>query len=212
VNNFTPEITELISEPDNVEKIRDRLGAIVKGETGNQYRLAIDKGASDAEDFNFRVYIENARPYDTGEDPLVSPIVNIMLSKVVSMDGNSRMGNQKEKATFLIDCICFGNDSGDEWDDKAATLRAWKAARVVRSILMSEPYTYLGLRGVVGSRLVISIEAGTPDVAEAALAVVTARITLDVQFLERGLVTQGPIIEAISFTIDPSSGEVLANQ
>ena len=212
MNNFTPLINELISEPDNVEKIRNRIAGIIKGEAQNQYALALEAGESGADDFNFRVFVENARPYDTeNEAALVSPIINIMLSKAVPADGNARMGPQKTMATFIIDCIAFGNDSGDEWDDKQAACRAWKAARVIRTILMSEQYAYLGLRGVIGSRLITSIETGTPDMDSSALAVVTSRITLDVQFIERAIGVSGPIIEGIDFIVDPSNGEVIAN-
>lgn len=207
-----PQIQGLISEPDNVEKIRDHIAALIKAETENQYSLALEAGAADADDYNFRVFIENARPYDTEGDPPVSPMANIMLVKTVSMDGNPRIGQQKMKATFVIDCITFGNDSAEEWDDKQAACRAWKAARVIRSILMSEQYAYLGLRGIVGSRLVTSIETGAPDMKETALAVVTARITLEAQYIERAINdTQGEILEAINYTVDPSNGEVLPN-
>jgi hypothetical protein len=211
VNNFAPQITELVAEPDNVEKIRDHIGGFIKGEALNQYELAQAEDRADAGDFDFKVFIENARPYETEEGLCEKPIINIMLSKAVPLDGNSRIGNQKEKATFIIDCIAYGNDEGDTWDEKAAARRAWKAARVIRRILMSEQYTYLGLRGVVGSRVVSSIETGTPDMESAALAVVAARITLEVQFVELSINTSGPIIEEIDFDIDPSSGEVIIN-
>ena len=41
-----------------------------------------------------------------------------------------------------------------------------------------------------------------------AFTVVTARITLEVQFLERSIGTSGPIIEEINFTVEPKNGEV----
>jgi hypothetical protein len=209
-NQFTPEIYELISEPDNVEKLRNHIAFIIKGETQNQYTIAQEQASPDAYDFNFRVFIQNARPYDTEDGmPAVEPIVNIMLQKIEAMDGNARMGPQKEKATFIIDCITFGSDGGEDWNEKAAAIRAWKAARVIRRILMSEQYTYLGLRGIVGGRLVTSIETGVPENGGDAFTVVTARIILEVQFMERAIETTGPIIEAIDFTIEPFSGEVL---
>jgi len=37
---FTPQITELISEPDNIEKLRDRVAFILKGETQHQHALS----------------------------------------------------------------------------------------------------------------------------------------------------------------------------
>jgi hypothetical protein len=208
VNNFVPQITGLISEPDNVERIRDHIGGFIKGEALNQFALAQAEGRADVVDFDFRVFIENGRPYEAEEEFCEKPIINIMLSKAVPLDGNARIGNQKEKATFIIDCIAFGNADGHTWDAKAAAHRAWKAARIIRRILMSEQYAYLSLRGIVGSRVVSSIETGTPDMESVALPVVTARITLDVQFAELSINTSGPIVEEIDFTIEPSSGEV----
>jgi hypothetical protein len=207
---FVPEIYELISDPDNVEKLRDHIAIIVKGETQNQYTIAQEQGASDAEDYNFRVFIENSRPYDTEDGiPAIEPIANIRLQKAVPEGSNSRLGPQKEKAIFIIDCITFGADGGEDWNEKSAIIRAWKAARMIRRILMSEQYTYLGLRGIVGSRLVASIETGVPENGGDAFTVAAARITLEVQFMERAIETSGPIIEAIDFTIEPFTGEVL---
>jgi hypothetical protein len=160
-------------------------------------------------DYNFRVFIENAHPYDTNDEPALEPIVNIMLQKAGPVDGNARMGQQKEKAVFIIDCIVFGISGSDEWNEKAAAYRAWKAVRILRRILMSEQYLYLGLRGIVGGRLVTSIETGVPENGGDAHSVVMARMTLEVQFLERSIGTTGPIIEEINFTIEPFSGEVL---
>jgi hypothetical protein len=209
--SFEPQIYELISEPDNVEKIRDRLALIIKGETQNQYAIAQETGSPDADDFNFRVFIENTRPYDTGGEPPVEPFVNVMLQKAAPLPGNPRMGAQKESATFLIDCIAFGNDGGEEWDEKAASIRAWKTARIIRALLMSEQYLYLGLRGVVGARNIISMETGTPDNDENALTVITVRIALDVQFLERFIGVSGPILNEIDYTVVPFNGEVIIN-
>jgi hypothetical protein len=192
--------------------LRDHVAFILKGETQNQYALAMDNRAKDAEDYNFRVFIENARPYDTEGEPPVTPLLNIMLQKAAPMDGNSRIGAQKEKAIFVIDCIAFGNDGGETWNDKVAAARAWKAARVIRRILMSEQYAYLGLRGAIGSRNITSIETGVPEDGGAALSIVTARIILEVQFIECAISAPASVLEAINFTLDPSSGEVLINE
>jgi hypothetical protein len=210
---FTPEINDLISDPDNVEKLRNHIAFTIKGETQNQYAIAKEQGAPDADDYNYRVFIENARPYDTENDePTIEPIVNIMLQKAVPAEGNSRAGPQKEKATFIIDCITFGADgNGEDWNEKAAAIRAWKAARVIRRILMSEQYTYLGLRGLVGSRTIVSIETGVPENGGDAFSVVAARMILEVQFMERAIEISGPILEAIDFTIEPFTGEVLTH-
>jgi hypothetical protein len=205
---FKPEITELIIEPDNVEKIRDCIACIIKGETQNQYELAKNNAERNKEDYNFRVFINNARPYDTEGEPIETPIINIILQKTEPLDGNARAGQQKTKATFIIDCINFGNDGGEVWNEKVAAARAWKTARIIRRILMSDNYMYLGMRGIIGSRNILSAEAGIPDNGGDALTVVTVRITLAVQFIECVINSAGEIIEGIDFVIDPSNGEV----
>ena len=210
---FAPEINELINEPDNIEKIRDRLACIIKGETKNQKKLAAASPSVSADDFTFKVFIENARPYDISDEdePPIEYLINVMLRNAAAMEGNARFGNQKEKATFEIDCIAFGNDGGEQWNDKVAASRGWKAARVIRRILMSEQYTYLGLRGIIGSRNIVKLEGGVPENGGDAFSAYVVRITLEIQFSECAINTQGQIIEGIDFTIDPSSGEVLIN-
>ena len=209
--SFEPQIYELISEPDNVEKIRNHIAYIIKGETENQYTIAQEEGVPNADDYNFRVFVENARPYDNEGEPPLEPLINIMLQKTENAEGNPRLGPQKYKANFIIDCIAYGNDGGEDWNDRAASARAWKTARVIRTILMSEQYLYLGLRGIIGSRVIKSIETGVPEMGGYALTVVTARIILEAQLLERSTGTSGPIIEEINFTIEPESGEVVGN-
>jgi hypothetical protein len=73
---------------------------------------------------------------------------------------------------------------------------------------MSEQYLYLGLRGVIGGRLIKSIETGVPENGGGAFTIVTARITLEVQFIEKSIGTTGPVIEEINFAVQPESGEV----
>jgi hypothetical protein len=209
---FTPQIKELVNEPDNIEKLRDHIAALIKGETKYQYLIALGESAENAEDFNFRVFIENARPYETdneNEEPPITPFINIMLQKAAAMESNARIGTQKEKATFIIDCIAFGNEGGEEWDRKAAAARAWMAARIIRRILMSEQYAYLGLRGKVGSRNITTIETGVPEEGGEALNAVTARITLETQFIETFIGDPGVPFEAFNYTVVPSNGEVL---
>jgi hypothetical protein len=211
---FAPQIKEFLSEPDNIEKLRDHIAVLVKGETENQHQLALGANAKNAEDFNFRVFVENARPYETeneNDTPPVTPFINIMLQKAAAMESNARIGNQKEKATFIIDCIAFGNEGGEEWNKKVAAARAWMAAGVIRKIIMSEQYAYLGLRGKVGSRNILSIETGISEEGGEAFNVITARITLEVQFIETFIGDPGVPFEAFNYSIIPSSGEVFIN-
>ena len=53
------ECKELLSEPDNIEYIRDQIGAILSVELANQFALAQKKADPNARDYNIGVYIEN---------------------------------------------------------------------------------------------------------------------------------------------------------
>jgi hypothetical protein len=203
-------ISELIDAPDTVEIVRDQIAAILSLELQNQSALAQSAGIPNVKEFEVPVYVENARPYDGDSVPI--RFVNITLPRVISISGNARLGSQKEQSTIFIDCVACGNDSGDFRDDKSSSLRAWRVARIVRRILMSDAYTYLGLRGVVGSRLVTSLEAGTPEKSErekeASLFFTIIRISLEVQFAERYIEMTGVPLESIAFEVDPITGEV----
>jgi hypothetical protein len=208
----TAQITELISEPDNIEIVRDQVAAILSLELQNQ--LAISQNDKD---YNIPVYVENGRPYEMQDDKTIMRFINVLLPGINMSDedriiANPRTGNQKERATFYIDCAACGNDSGSFRDDKSAAIRVWKVTRLVRRILMSDYYTYLGMRGIVGSRVVKKMEAGTPEKPElereSALSYVVVRITFEVQFMERSIRASGEPLEIINYEIDPISGEL----
>jgi hypothetical protein len=210
---ITPQINELINTPDVIEIVRDQVAALLSLEIKNQYTMAQTAGIQNIKDFEIGIYVENGRPYEASGDNIPMRFVNILLPKVIQLAGNSRKGNQKEQATIFIDCAACGNDSGNFRDEKSATFRAWRIARIVRRILMSDAYTYLGLRGTVGSRVIVSMEAGAPEKTElekdAALSFVVVRISLEVQFLECFIANNGVPLEAIYFDVDPITGEVV---
>jgi hypothetical protein len=213
MSDLTPQINEFINTPDMAEIVRDQIAAILSLEIQNQYMMAQDMDIKSIKDLDINIYVENGRPYEISGDKVPMRFVNILLPKVTLLSGNSRLGNQKEQATIWIDCAACGNDSGNFRDEKSATFRAWRIARIVRRILMSDAYTYLGLRGTVGSRVIVSMEAGAPEKTEiekdAALAFVVVRMSLEVQFLECFIVNNGIPLEAIYFDVDPSTGELV---
>jgi hypothetical protein len=205
----SPRITRLIETPDTIETVRDQLAALLSLELQNQYTLARDQGVPRAADYNIKVFVENSRPYDAaniGQGQI--SLVNIQIPKVTVPASNSRIGNQKEKAVFYIDCIADGNNAGDFRDDRSATFRAWKIMRLVRRVIMSEQYTYLGMRGVVTSRTFTQIEAGAPN-PQAALALTVVRATLEVEFLEGYIENPSLPFEGIEFEVIPRTGEVI---
>jgi len=203
-----PLITELIETPENVELVRDQIAGILSLELQNQLTIATDKGRQNAADYDIDVYVENSRPYDTTGDEMVS-LVNVVLQEITVPHPNPRMGEQKEKAIFHIFCIANGNTTGASRDDKSATIRAWKIMRLVRRILMSEPYTYLDMRKIVTSRTFTKMEAGTPNV-QSAQAFTVIRAHLEVQFVE-GFIG-GPTVEFedYDFYVVTDDGRVIA--
>jgi hypothetical protein len=216
MNNASPLIPDLIEGPDIMETVRDQVAAVLSLELQNQFALAKEKAAPNTADYNVPVYVENGRPYEASGDTPMQRFINVQLPKVSALPANARIGNQKTQAAFYIDCIACGNDSGNFRDDKSAAHRAWRVCRLVRRILMADVYAYLGMRGIVGSRVVSLIEAGTPERTtldrESALAYVVVRVTLDVQFLERSIDSPTVIMGPIHFEVDPVSGEVTTNQ
>jgi hypothetical protein len=207
-----PLITALIEGKDNIEVLRDQIAAILSLELQNQKRMAEEAGREDAAQYAVRVFVENSRPYEAWDKKSPVRLMNVVLPKASLVSGG-RTGSQKEGAVFWVDCASTGNDAASQWNEKSAVCRAWAVCRLARNILMSDAYLYLGLRGVVGSRAVTAMEAGTPQSGDMGEAVQFAvvRLTLEVQFAERYVEQEGPPIEGIDFEITPAEGELVAN-
>jgi len=206
VNN--PLITELVKTPANAEKVRDQIAAILSMELQNQHRLALESGAEDAADYDIKIFADNSRPYDTATKGLVS-VINIALQDITVPKSNPRIGGQKTRAAFEILCIANGNDSGDFRDDMNAAFRAWKIMRLAWRVIMAEPYTYLGMRGIVTHRAFAKLEAGAPG-EQGAQAFAAVRAPLEVHLAE-GCFGGPPVeFEGYDFSVVVESGQVVA--
>ena len=209
------QIQTLLNGKDNIEKIRDAIALILKNELSNQYALAETAGIESLEDFNIGVYLESARPWElteneVGGNPL--PLVNILLNEMRRVEGKagSAIGRKRYTASFSIDCYACGNAESDGDDARQAALKAWRIAGIVRSILMSGFYAYLGMRGVVLERDMPGIKTGIPsNLAESAAAVTVARIDFSVSFYEDSPQGDGAELEEIQFEAVGKTGEVL---
>jgi hypothetical protein len=206
-------INFLLSENDNIELIRNQIAGILRMETENQYSLAVEKGMKDIRDYRIGVFVERARPWDlTGdtenENPF--PLINVSLSGYKGEAGSAQ-SEKKYQATFFVDCYGCGNfNNQNRYDDSLATIRAWKTARITRNILMSSYYTYLGLRGTVFKRGILSIQTGSPsNMPESAVSVTTCRINFIVDFSEKSPQENGVLFEGIAFKGVSESGEIL---
>lgn len=187
-------ITELIDKVDNVELIRDQLGAILVLEEANQRTLAA-AAEKDPRLWALRVFVERSNPWaeyqDAPDDELdASPIVNITFETSTAPEsGGNIAGRQQMIGTFNLDCYGYGvaREDGDghiAGDHQAAIVSA-RATRLVRNILMSAQYSYLGLRGIVGKRWPQAITEFQPSLDGRAIQnVMATRIELQVTFNE----------------------------
>jgi hypothetical protein len=211
---MNPKINTLIENKDNAEKIRDQIAALLTLEIQNQKQIAIDTGVPDKKDFDIDVYIENARPWELTGDKNPFPLVNVCLQEIAEDPRpGSTANNTKYTGQYVIDCYGCGNqklESEEEilTDDYLATIRAWKTARIIRNILMSGFYLYLGIRPIVQKRsikkIITIIPQGLPN---SAIAITAARIILEVNFFEQSPQAEAADLEGISFKSE-NSGKV----
>lgn len=205
----------LINEPigntlDNVEIVRDQIAAILAVEFANQAQLT---GKPQP-----RVFLERSNPWGAFLDAGASaqPIVNVWLDQL-SYDGaaSNVVERQKAEATFNIDAygygVSIGNDSGHDPGDQTAALECQRALRLVRRIIMSAHYTYLGLRGTVWKRWPQSISMFQPQSdGRAAQNIVAGRLALSVSFNELSPQIAGEPLETLSLEVFRApSGELL---
>ena len=97
------ECKELLSEPDNIEYIRDQIGAILSVELANQFALAQEAADHNARDYNIAVYIENDDPLqyvDIGLNPF--PLVNLSLASTEKDSGSTSINKHRMSATFFL--------------------------------------------------------------------------------------------------------------
>jgi|GEM_PF-1227244 len=203
-----PLITELIEVPANAEKARDQIAAILSLELQNQYRLASESGVKDADDYDIKIFVDNSRPYDTASSERIS-MINVVLQDITVPKSNPRIGEQKTQAIYDIYCIANGNETADLNDDKSAMARACKISRLVWRIITSEPYTYLGMRGIVTHRTFTKLEAGTPN-EQAAQAIAIIRAPLEVHFAEGYFAGPAVEFEGYDFEVTPVTGQIIA--
>jgi hypothetical protein len=202
-------ITVLLTEPDNLEKIRDQIAAILKLEFMSQYQKAVEQDIENAKDFNIGVYLERERPWQLtenseGENPF--PLVNVKLAgyKKDNPPGDT-VNRKKYTGDFVIDCYAQGSpDNPDFFDDTDATIKAWRLGRIVRNVLMSGFYTYLGMRGVVLRCEITEAGIGAPtdktgNIDDSAVSVTICRILFSVSYYEDSPQAEGVKFEGILF-------------
>jgi hypothetical protein len=211
------QITQLIDRPDNLERVRDQIGAILLVEQENQQALAREAG-KDPELWRLRIFSERSNPWEVFRDQDSeeedeefdrAPVINVTFdSESFDKSTGNTVERQTALGTFNVDCYAqaiakddpegLGHEAGDE----AAAKEAHRAARLVRSILMAGAYTYLGMRGVVGRRWVQSITVFQPQAGGQSIEhVVAARVAFQVEFNEFSPQVEGQLLELVSASV-----------
>ena len=152
-------IDSLIDKQDNFEIVRDQIAAILVSEVAAQMVLA-SAAAKNPDDWKLRIFSERSNPWEQwlNDQSDTSPIVNIWFDNTSYDEKSSNvMERQTTNGIYNIDCYGFGLSAdvpagGHTPGDREAAFEAQRAFRLVRNILMSDQYVYLGLRGLVGQR------------------------------------------------------------
>lgn len=185
-------LQSLIDKQDNVEIIRDQIGAILVAETANQMALATD-AAKDPADWDLRIFTERSNPWEQflASQPDPTPIVNVWINDTnYDPKASNVLERQKTIGTYNIDVYGYGRSAnnpagGHTPGDREAAFEMQRAVRLVRNILMSGENTYLQMRGVVWGRWPQSITSFQPALDNNNVSqVVAARIAFEVTFNE----------------------------
>jgi hypothetical protein len=185
-------IPSLIDKQDNFEIVRDQIAGILATEIQSQMALATI-AAQNPNDYKLRIFAERSNPWEEylNDDPDTTPIVNVWFENS-NFEGIASNISERQKcgATYNVDCYGYGIASdvlagGHLPGDLQASLAVHKTIRLVRNILMSSEYTYLGLRGVVWKRWISSITVFQPTQDNRAMhQLVGSRLAFQIEFNE----------------------------
>lgn len=219
-------IPTLIDKQDNFEIMRDQIAAILVTESASQQALAVTAG-KDSKLWKLRIFRERSNPWEQfqnveGETDR-SPIVNVWFDNSNFDKASSNISErQKSESVFNIDCYGYGESSSDPDNadghlpgDREAAFVMQRAVRLVRNILMSDTYAFLGFpRGTIWGKWPQSITSFQPEQNEVRVQnVVAARIAFNVDFNEFSPQTPGEALELISVDISRAeNGELVAEK
>lgn len=185
----------LIDKVDGFEIVRDKIAEILATETVLQVALATAQGKDHPEDWALKVFKERINPWeefvhaDATTDP--TPILNVWYdSEGYDKSSSNQSGRQKATSRINIDCLGYAlsedNPAGGHVPgDMSAALVSQRVVRLVRNILMSDKYKYLGLRGLVWRRWVAIQTAYQPQSGGQPVQKVQAvRVAMDIEHNE----------------------------
>lgn len=217
---MTAQITELIDKQDNFEIVGAQIAAILALEIANQQALAV-VATLDPAPWKLRIFRERSNPWEQYliQDPDPSPLVNVWYDSS-NFDGKASnvSDRQKARAVFNIDCYGYGISEDDGAGghlpgDRVAALAVHRALRLVRNILMSAQYTYLGFPKESDSRpwkrWPQTITVFQPEQEKATVPqIIGARIAFAVEFNELAPQVVGDVLELVSVVVT-EDGEIV---
>jgi len=212
-------ITQLIDKQDTFEIVRDKVALILANEVASQMALAVGEGKDPAL-WDLRIYTERANNWEQWLNSTSdqAPIVNIWYeTSNFDAPASNISERQKADAVFNIDCYGFGISAdvaggGHSPGDKAAASNAQRANRLVRNILMSAEYAFLGLRKTVWSRWIPSITMFQPEIGGNPIQqIMGSRLVLSVAFNEYSPQYEPETLEEVHIDIKrKEDGQVIA--
>lgn len=220
---MTNPITVLIDKQDGFEVVRDKVAQILADESARQMALAT-AASKDPALWDLKVYRERSTPWEllTG-DERADHAINVWFDSANVDDSAADVTNRQTYIGTINVDVVFGSvaietDDGHAPADRAAALGANRIIRLVRNILMSDSYTYLGLRQTqaplvaVGKRWIRSINTFQPQLDnKTAQHIVGARLELSVRYSEFSPQYQPANIATVDCTIqEDDQGRVLA--
>jgi hypothetical protein len=212
-------IQALIDKQDSFEIIRDQIAAILTIEVNNQKALAV-AAAKAPSLWDFKVYTERSNPWESylNDTDELTPIVNVWYDNSNFLEAASNIvERQTTEAVFNIDCYAVANssdnlDGGHNPGDQEAAFAVQRVIRLVRNILMSADYTYLGLRGLVWQRWPQNVTVFQPQQDRGNVRpIIAARIGFKVKFSEFSPQISGNVLELLSTTVKRAEdGQIVA--
>jgi hypothetical protein len=216
-------IGQLIDKQDTFEQVRDQVALILAQESTSQQALATAAGKDPAL-WKLRVFIERTNPWEflrtnNGQPPTDrSPVVCVWYDGS-NLDGRASQTIDRQQMTATVNIDVYGigvtellGGAGHVPGDQNAALEAQRGARLVRNILMSDSYVYLGLRGLVGERSITGVQSYQPDSgAQNAQQMSAMRLTLQVKLVEYGPQTAGVTLDEINAIVRDGDGMVLVD-
>jgi hypothetical protein len=194
-------IDTLLATPDNVEVVRDQIAAILRVEIDRQGELGLTPVP--------RVFVERSNPWGAlvESPPNETPIINVWFD-TATFDGMASNISERQRCdgTFNVDVYAFAasseTEAGHAPGDEAAAFTCMRVLRLVRQILMSGHYVYLGLKGLVWKRWPQTIGIFQPPIdARNAHHVVAGRLALAVQFNEFSPQVEGEPLETLQVEV-----------